>query len=113
MWYTKINWKNKGVVFLVSFKKMWTDVKEILAQGEIDVDIMEKYSCGFTVRENDTTTFVTRDDFVDFWCKLLYHNEIAADEIVDDSTCKQKYIYKIIKRLPYIYENSGILRIVE
>lgn len=98
---------------MVSFKRMWNDVKQILNDGEdIGIEIMEKYSSGFTVKEEESTTFVTRDDFVDFWCKMLYHNEIAEEEL-EKETCKQKYIYEIIRKLPYINESSGVLRIVE
>ena len=99
---------------MIAFKKMWDDVQLILSNGEYsDIEIVERFNCGFTVKENDNIIFITRDDFVDFWCKLLYYNELTLEQILKDDKLKQKYIYIIIKQLPYISESSGVIKLIE
>lgn len=96
---------------MVAFKKMWEDVRLILLNDEYsDIEILEKFTCGFTVKERDDTIFITRDDFVDFWCKLLYYNELSLEQVLKDDKSKQKYIFTIIKQLPYISESSGVIK---
>lgn len=96
---------------MISFKVMWEDVKELLAMdGELDIDIIEKYNTGFTVKENNKTTFITKDDFVDLWCKMLYYNEVPVN-LSDNKNCKERYLYSILRKLPYIDDKSGVLKI--
>jgi len=99
---------------MVAFKKMWDDVRAILSNEEYsDIDILEQFNCGFTVKESENTIFITRDDFVDFWCKLLYYNELSLEQIIKDDKSKLKYIYNIIKQLPYVSENSGVIKLLQ
>lgn len=99
---------------MIAFKKMWEDVRVILSREEYsDIKILEKFNCGFTVKERDNVIFITRDDFVDFWCKLLYYNELSFEQVSKDEKTKPKYIYTIIKQLPYISENSGVIKLIQ
>ncbi len=99
---------------MVAFKKMWEDVRLILSNEEYsDIKILEKFNCGFTVKESDNVIFITRDDFVDFWCKLLYYNELTLEQVLKDDKAKPKYIYTIIKQLPYISESSGVIKLIQ
>ncbi len=99
---------------MVAFKKMWEDVRLILSsEDHSDIKILEKYNCGFTVKERDNVIFITRDDFVDFWCKLLYYNELSLEQVLKDEKTKPKYIYTIVKQLPYISENSGVIKLMQ
>jgi len=99
---------------MVAFKKMWDDVRLILSNEEYtDIDILEKFNCGFTVKESENLIFITKDDFVDFWCKLSYYDELSLDQILHDDKLKPKYIYTILKQLPYISESSGIIRLIQ
>ncbi|MGH4121693.1 MAG: hypothetical protein ACREV6_01950 [Clostridium sp.] len=99
---------------MVAFKKMWEDVRLILSNKEYsDVEILERFNCGFTVKERDNIIFITRDDFVDFWCKLLYYNELSLEQVLKEDKSKPKYIYTIIKQLPYISENSGVIKLIQ
>lgn len=99
---------------MISFKTMWNDVNSILNKEEdVGLNIIEKYNSGFTVKEKDKTVFVTRDDFVDFWCKILCCDNIEIKKLMDNDNSKEKYIYSVIKKLPYIEENLGMISIVE
>jgi len=99
---------------MVAFKQMWEDVRLILSNEKYsDIEILERFSCGFTVKEQDNVIFITRDDFVDFWCKLLYYNELSIEQILKDDKSKPKYIYTIIKQLPYITESSGVIKLLQ
>ena len=99
---------------MVAFKQMWEDVRLILSNEEYsDIEISERFNCGFTVKERDNIIFITRDDFVDFWCKLLYYNELSLEQVLKDDKSKPKYIYTIIKQLPYISESSGVIKLVQ
>jgi len=99
---------------MVAFKQMWEDVKLILSNKKhSDIQILERFNCGFTVKEQDNIIFITRDDFVDFWCKLLYYNELSLEQILKDDKLKPKYIYNIIRQLPYIAESSGVIKLLQ
>ena len=99
---------------MVPFKKMWEDVRLILSDEEYsDIEITERFNCGFTVKERDNIIFITRDDFVDFWCKLLYYNELSLEQVLEGNKSKPKYIYTIIKQLPYISESSGVIKLLQ
>ena len=99
---------------MVAFKKMWEDVRLILFNEDYsDIKILEKFKCGFTVKERDNVIFITRDDFVDFWCELLYYNELSLEKVLKDEKSKPKYIYSIVKQLPYILENYGVIKLMQ
>lgn len=99
---------------MISFKVMWDDVCELLSENKIeDIQIVEKFKSGFIVKDMENTEFVTKDDFVDFWCKILCFNEITKKEIEDEGKTRLKYVYEVVKKLPYIDEKSGCLRITE
>jgi len=99
---------------MIAFKQMWDDVRLILSNEEFsDIEIVEKFSCGFTVKDCDNIVFITRDEFVDFWCKLLYYNELTLEQIFKDDKLKHKYIYTIIKQLPYVSESSGVVKLIQ
>ncbi|MCB2292456.1 hypothetical protein LGK95_02735 [Clostridium algoriphilum] len=99
---------------MVAFKKMWDDVLLILSnENNSDKDILEKFTCGFTVKERDDIIFITRDDFVDFWCKLVYYTELSLEDILEDNKLKPKYVYNILKQLPYVSESSGVVKLLQ
>jgi hypothetical protein len=99
---------------MVAFKKMWDDVSVILSNDEFkDIQIIEKYKSGFVVKDENKTHFVTKDDFVDFWCNMLCFNKVEKDQILNNEKSGLKYVYEIIKTLPYINENEGILKLTE
>jgi len=99
---------------MVAFKKMWEDVRLILSNKEYsDIKILEKFNYGFTVKEQNDVIFITRDDFVDFWCELLYYNELSLEHFLKEDKLKPKYIYNIVKRLPYISENFGVIKLLQ
>lgn len=98
---------------MITFQKMWHDVEEILEGDEIkNIDIIEQYNNGFVVKETEDVAFVTKDDFVDFWCKLLYFNEVSREQLKDKDK-SQKYVYDVVKTLPYAFESDGILKLME
>jgi hypothetical protein len=99
---------------MVAFKKMWDDVCTILANNEIkDIQIVENYNSGFVVKENENTYFVNKDDFVDFWCNMLFFNKVDEESFAQEGKSSFKYVYKIIKKLPYITESEGALNLTE
>lgn len=99
---------------MVAFNKMWNDVCSMLSENSINnLDIVEKFKSGFVVKNENNTEIVTKDDFIDVWCKMLYYNEISECQIEAEKKVKQKYVYDIIKQLPYIAENYGVLKIAE
>lgn len=100
--------------FMVAFKRMWEDVNDMLNKGEtLDINIIEKFNSGFTVEDNGDTAFVTKDDFVDFWCNMLYFNEISKSQVMGEERGKAKYIYELVKHLPYVCEKSEVLTLIK
>jgi hypothetical protein len=98
---------------MIAFSKMWDDVfKMVEENGCNGVKIVEKFKSGYIVLIEDSKEFITKEDFVNFWCRLLYYNEVETDNI---KKCGEKaeYVYKFIKNLPYVSENSGIIKLVE
>jgi len=99
---------------MIAFKKMWEDVSVILSNDEFkDIQIVEKFKSGFVVKDENNTHFVTKDDFVDFWCNMLCFNKVEKDQILNNEKSGLKYVYEIIKTLPYINEKEGILKFTE
>lgn len=99
---------------MIAFKKMWEDVSDILSNDEFkDIQIVEKYKSGFVVKDENKTHFVTKDDFVDIWCSMLCCNQVEKDQILSAEKSGLKYVYEIIKTLPYINEKEGTLKLTE
>jgi len=99
---------------LVTFKKMWDDVLLLLSnENYIGMNILEKFDSGFAVKESDDIVFITKDDFSSFWCKLLYYEKLSLQQVLGDDKLKPKYIYTIIKQLPYISESSSVIRLIQ
>ncbi|MEW9096229.1 MAG: hypothetical protein AB2417_14210 [Clostridiaceae bacterium] len=99
---------------MIAFKKMWNDVEDIISKDEIkDIYIVEKYRDGFVVEDNLTNYFVGKQDFVNFWCNMLYFNQISLDDLNVKKEPNFKYVCAVIKELPYIKVNSGIISIME
>ena len=97
---------------MIKFKKMWDDVLLLLSNEEcVGIDIEEKLDYGFTVKDRDNKIFITKDDFCNFWCNLLYYEEISIEQLLGDDKLKLKYVYTIIKQLPYISESSGVVKL--
>lgn len=98
---------------MVAFTKMWNDVFKLINENEDeDLKIVEKFKSGFIVLNEEDREFITKEDFVDFWCKLLYYNEIPTEKLIGKNF-KSEYVYSLVSRLPYVSENEGILRLVE
>lgn len=98
---------------MVSFTKMWNDVFTMINENETDdMKIVEKFKSGLIVLNEKDKEFITKDDFVDFWCKLLYYNEISIEKIIGNSF-KSEYVYSLVSKLPYISENDGIIKLVQ
>lgn len=101
-----------GCKTVIPFQKMWEDALSMISKEEIkDMNIVETYKGGFIVEEGDITEFVNKDDFVYFWCKMLCCKEFPREEAINDH--KLKYVYKVIKKLPYVDESSNRLKLVE
>ncbi|NMM63157.1 hypothetical protein HBE96_10700 [Clostridium sp. P21] len=99
---------------MIAFKTMWNDVCGSVSNNKIkDVEILEEFKTGFVVKDEEDTHFITKDDFVDFWCNMLCFNEVEKDAILKEEKQKLKYVYEIVKTLPYINEKEGILRVSE
>lgn len=99
---------------MIAFNQMWKDVQLILLEEKSpDIEIMERFTSGFTVKEQDNIVFITKDDFSDIWCKLLYYNELTLEQILKEDMVKPIYIYNIIKRLPYVSEDFGAIKLIQ
>ncbi|MFD3156391.1 hypothetical protein ACFIJ5_05950 [Haloimpatiens sp. FM7330] len=101
---------------MIKFKKMWEDVSSILNNDEFNdnnMTIVESYKDGFIVKYEGKNSFVNKDDFVDFWCKMLYFNEISKEDILKDNNVNQRYVYEVVGKLPYINEESNMLKLME
>lgn len=97
---------------MVPFKKMWEDALTLISENELeDISIVESYKGGFVVKEKNDTEFINKEDFVDFWCKMLYNREVAKDEAIQGR--KSRYIYQIIRNLPYVDESCNVLKLVD
>ena len=99
---------------MITFKKMWDDVLLLLSNEEyVDINILERSNYGFAVEDSDNITFITKDDFSNFWCKLLYYKELSLEQSFGNEKLIPKYIYNIIKQLPYISENSSVMQLIQ
>lgn len=99
---------------MIAFKKMWDDVCSAVSNNELkNVNIVENFTSGFVVKDDKDTHFVTKDDFVDFWCNMLCFNEVDKEHILKAKSSGSKYVYEMVKTLPYVKENEGILKLTE
>lgn len=99
---------------MIHFKTMWDDVCNILSHNEIEnLEILENYKTGFIVKTEHGTEFITKDDFVDFWCHMLCFNKITEIDIDKNGRETKKCICDIVKNLPYINDSNGIITLVE
>ena len=99
---------------MITFKKMWEDVILLLSKEDyIDMNILERFDSGFVVKESDNTIFITKEDFSNFWCKLLYYEKLSLQQILSDDKLKPKYIYTILKKLHYISESSSVIKLIQ
>lgn len=100
---------------MVAFKRMWNDVSIIL-KGNLSINNMEVQNESqviYTLDEKGEYRFITKEDFIDFWCRMLYYNKVSKEQILGDNKNNLKYVYEVIKRLPYIKEESGSLVLLE
>ncbi|WP_298836218.1 hypothetical protein [Clostridium sp.] len=99
---------------MITFKKMWDDVLLLLSNDEyIDMDISEKFNSGFVVKDSENTIFITKEDFSSFWCKLMYYGKLSLKQVLGDDKLEPKYIYTIMKQLPYIAESSSVIKLIK
>ena len=84
---------------MISFKNLWEEVNKFLSEDKFsEFNITQKLRRGFIVKQDDYVTFVTRDDFVDFWCNMLYSNGNDLKEGEKFENPKQVFIYKVMKK---------------
>ena len=92
---------------MFKFKKMWADLNDMVNNGVYNLNIDSELENVFIIKENGETTLLTKDDFVDFWAKmLLFHQvNVGPDELKGDK--KLYYVCSLLKELPYIKEENG------
>lgn len=99
---------------MIAFKKIWDDVCNLISNGEIKgIDIVENFKNGFVIKKGSDTHFITKQDFVDFWCSMICLDKIDREEVFKEKNLEKKFVYEILKKLPYINENEGSLKISE
>ncbi|MDF2502642.1 MULTISPECIES: hypothetical protein [Clostridium] len=99
---------------MIAFTRMWEDVFKIIKEGKAkDLNIIKNFKSGFIVLENENTEFVTKQDFLDIWCELLYYNQISKEHVIKDENSKAKYVYSLISKLPYVIEEEGKIKLKE
>ncbi|WP_446899551.1 hypothetical protein ACSVC9_06595 [Clostridium sp. LBM24168] len=99
---------------MIAFKRIWDDVCNILSNEEIkDINIVENFNNGFLIKEGINTHFITKQDFVDFWCNMICLDKIDKEDVLKERNSEKKFVYEILKELPYINENGGSLKISE
>lgn len=99
---------------MVAFTKMWDDVFKLINQGKAeDLNIIKNYKSGFIVMKNENTEFITKQDFLDIWCELLYYNELSKEHVIKDESSKSKYVYELISRLPYVIDEEEKIKLKE
>ncbi|GAA0739953.1 hypothetical protein [Clostridium oceanicum] len=99
---------------MIHFKKMWEDVCNIIKSDTLeDIEIVEMFKTGFVVKTNEGTEIVTKDDFVDFWCKMLCLNEVNKSEISELGNPCEEYVFNLVKKLPYVNDNNGVITVSE
>lgn len=94
---------------MISFKKVWNDVNNLVNNNEGNVNIVNKIKNVFLVEEEGNVVFLTKDDFVDFWAKLFSHKKVDKGNLRVESSNKELYIYQLVKELPYIREEGNMI----
>ncbi|WP_461205490.1 hypothetical protein [Clostridium sp. DL1XJH146] len=96
---------------MVSFKKMWDDVWEMILREDMkELGVVKEFSSGFIVNINDDKQeFISKDDFVDIWARMLFFNQVDREQTSGNE--KHEYVYQVIKKLPYIKEEENSLLI--
>lgn len=92
---------------MFKFKKMWTDLNNMVNSGAYSLNIDSELKNVFIIKEEGETTLLTKEDFVDFWSKMLLFNHVDIDpkELKDNK--KLYYVCDLLKKLPYIKEENG------
>ena len=99
---------------MIHFKTMWDDVCSILDHNKVEnLEIIESFKTGFIVKTEAGTEFITRDDFVDFWCHMLCFNKVTEMDIKEKGIETKKCICDIVKNLPYVNDSNGVITLVE
>lgn len=105
----------KGEGKVISFKRMWDDVggllKNSISIGSIEVQ--DEFDVLYALDDDGEYRFITKEDFIDFWCRMLYYSKVSKEQIIREDKINLKYVYEIIKRLPYIKEEAGSLVLLE
>lgn len=97
---------------MISFKRVWEDSLTMIYKDEVkELNIVETYKGGFVVKENEDMEFINKDDFIYLWSKMICNNNILEDNVLVDE--KNRCIYQVLKRLPYISESTTGLKIME
>lgn len=94
---------------MISFKKVWNDVNNLVNDNGGNVNIVNKIKNVFLVEEEGNVVFLTKDDFVDFWAKLFSHKKVDKSNLRVESSNKELYIYQLVKELPYIKEEGNMI----
>lgn len=100
---------------MVAFKRMWDDVCQLLINNISikNMQAMDESQVILFIDEDGEYKFITKEDFVDFWCRMLYYNKVSMEQILREEKSNLKYVYEVIKGLPYIKEVSGMLLLSE
>ncbi|MBA5851895.1 hypothetical protein H2684_11400 [Clostridium sp. cel8] len=99
---------------MIEFKKIWDDVCNIVSSGKMkNINVIENFHNGFVVKEktNNSTHFITKQDFVDFWCNMMCLNKIEKKQVLKEKDQDKKIVYEILKTLPYISEKEDRLEL--
>ena len=99
---------------MIAFAKMWDDVFKLINENKAkELNITKNFKTGFIVTENESAEFITKQDFLDLWCELLYYNELSKEHVIKDESSKFKYVYNLISKLPYVIEEEGKIKLKE
>lgn len=100
---------------MIGFKRMWQDVGKLLSSNTPirNGQAFEESEVILILDEDGEYKFVTKEDFVDFWCRMLYYNKVSKEQVMSEEKSNLKYVYEVIKGLPYIKEVSDILILSE
>jgi hypothetical protein len=96
---------------MVAFKKVWDDVCGIITNKKLEnVEIVEGFDSGFVLKVEENIHFITKQDFVDFWCGMVCENKIDKERVMNHGNSDKKIVYDILKQLPYINEKEETLK---
>ena len=92
---------------MFKFKKMWTDLNDMVDNGAYNFNIDSELKNVFIIKDQGETTLLTKDDFVDFWAKILLFHQVNIDPKDLKNDKKLYYVCSLLKGLPYIKEEKG------